>query len=103
MNGIQNYGTVNQSLNFKAGRTKLWDEAVLDVVIANFNKKVETTLQCQNRPLPIALMNYQNEYTKLGDLKLKILNRIVDCLKNSKISADGAIRQIDALNSKLKS
>ena len=103
MNSIQNYGTVNQSLNFKAGRTKLWDEAVLDMVIANFNKKVEKTLLNPEEPLPIALMNYKNEYTKLEDVKLKILKRVIDCLKNNKISTDGAIRQIDALNSKLKS
>ena len=102
MNSIQNYGTVNQSLNFKAGRTKLWDEAVLDMVIANFNKKVEKTLLSPDKPLPIALMNYKNEYTKLEDVKLKILKRVVDGLKNSKISPEGAIRQIDALNSCMK-
>ena len=89
MNGIQNYGT---TVNFKAAKTALLNDAAIEKMVSDFSAKVMETKFSGDFEKDML------QYAKMHAESNKILHNIVEAAKDKKISYDCAKTQIKKLD-----
>ena len=89
MNSIQNYDT---AVNFRAARTKIFNDAAVEKMVADFNKKVMETKMTGD--FEKDMQQYMNMHAESN----KILHKIVEAAKDKTITYDCAKAQIKCLD-----
>ena len=89
MNGIQNNVT---TVNFKSAKTKLFQDAVIEKMVTDFNKKVMETKFSGDYEKDI------QQYLNMQAESNKILYKIIEAAQDKTISYDCAKKQIRKLD-----